>query len=235
MTGLAGSAWQLYKRNFGSIVGPLWLVNALLIALARAYFYASPTSHLAGLLLIDLVLPVFALSVAVAVVSVRIAAIDSGDAQSLAQAWSRLGPHRGRIAFVALIPTAFTLVVSWPTETRLLVLLLFNGILGPPLVMQATVLEGLEIRASLSRARILLSGRGARTVLYLVNVVVGTGVLGLVVGGALAYATIGTGGLELISLPVQTLLTAALLGYVVAFEYVLFKHLVGVHAAATQD
>ena len=225
MSGLARAAWQFYKRNFGAVVGPLWITQAILAALARAYLLLPDVSRGYTLLLIEVLVPMLIGTVVLAVVTVRIESIDRGERLSIASAWTRLGSHRSRLALMALLPTLVALLLAIPTGTRLLVLLLFNGFFGPPLVMHALALEGRSGTDALTRARELLRGRGPRTVLYLVNVVVGTGLVSLFVGGAIFQATTGTGTLELVAIPVQTLVAAIALGYVGVFEYVLFQHL----------
>ena len=207
------------------MVGPLWITQAILAALARAFLLLPNVSRGYTLLLIEVLVPILIGTIVLAVVTVRIEAIDRGQRVSIAGAWNQLGSQRPLIAVMALLPVAAALVLAIPTATRLLVLLLFNGLFGPPLVMHALALEGRTGKDALTRARELLKGRGPRTVLYLVNVVVGTGLVSLFLSGALFQATARTAIPNLILIPVQTLVAAIALGYVAVFEYVLFKHL----------
>ena len=177
-------------------------------------------------MLLDVVVPVFVLSIVLGVVSANLGRIRSGEKPSLAATWSQMGDRRLVIATVALVPALIAVALALPPATRLLLLLLFNGVLGPPFVMQVAALEDHRAGGSFVRARQLLAGRGARTILYLINVVIGTGLVGLFVGGAIAVAT-RSATLQLIALPVQTLVAGAILGLVAAFEFVVFTHLAG--------
>ena len=206
------------------LVGPFWLVSSVLTALA--WGSGSALKGPIFPLLINIVLPVFVLSIVLGIVTANLAAIESGEPVGFRAAWTRLGVRRKSLAVVALIPTLVTIVLAVPTPTRLLLLLLFNGVVGPPLLNQIVALEVASPQASWARAKELLRGRAARTLLYLVNIVVGTGLVGILVGGGIAFATIGSDLLELVALPVQALVLGAILGFVAAVEYSLFRHLV---------
>jgi hypothetical protein len=110
-------------------------------------------------------------------------------------------------------------------------------VLGPPIVGQVVAIEGLSLRGSLARARDLTEGIRGRTIVYLLNIGVGLGILSvLLVGGSMALALEAS---DLVRVLIGSLYQAAMLGAIVGFlasvEFTVYGLLRARAAVATTD
>lgn len=125
-------------------------------------------------------------------------------------------------AALAAAATAALVAVLVIQVFGLIVLLLMNGFVGPPLVAQVIGVEKPPYRRALQRVGEIATGR---TWLYLLNVVVATGLVGTVALGGFGVGTLDAPGV--IRAVVGPLFQAAamglLVGFLAAFEYELFE------------
>lgn len=140
-----------------------------------------------------------------------------------------------RSALLAAVVASVLLLV--PYLGLLLSFLLMPLVLGPPIVGQVVAIEGLSLRGSLARARDLTEGIRGRTIVYLLNIGVGLGILSvLLVGGSMALALEAS---DLVRVLIGSLYQAAMLGAIVGFlasvEFTVYGLLRARAAVATTD
>jgi hypothetical protein len=219
-------SWGIYKRvllKSAIAFGGVFLVLMPLppvVALDASPFISIPSS-----ILLQLVIPAAAGSIAVMVVS-RLTAADLMERSATIADGLRIIVANKRAVFAAmalsaLLTTAVAFLISLYTS------LIFHLFLGPPLIAQAITIEGHSFGNAVNHVKGLTRGRVGRVLLYLLNVALLVGIVALIVVGGLTTSVLGTpyAVRTAVFILTQSLLLGALIAFMVVFETVLYFEL----------
>jgi hypothetical protein len=172
-------------------------------------------------------------SVATAVAVALMYDAHGGSPTSVREAAAALGALWREIAAAALVAGLVSLLFVLPPLSILsafLGLALFAALHGPPMVVEAVVIERLGLVQAWARARALLRGNWTRLLLYLLTAALGVRLLeGIVTSVAvtLVVETLGSAALRATVVTVDLLVLALLVPVVIAIVLAVFLDLRG--------
>lgn len=226
------ATWRLYRAHFGDLFKLFLIAWALLaifqiaVGLGLQLIGVSEVSvvviYLAALGALTLVVG----SQAFAIASALVEATVQGDRISLREALSSVRPRAQDVLTAALVMTLPGLAVLFSMRVEVAQYFVMPLFLGPPIVVQAIALEHKSFSEAARRARELLGGHWLRMVLYLLTIVLGTGVAQITVliafgsayietfgGGATTGAVFSVIGTVVAAVALPYLAVATLVGY----------------------
>jgi hypothetical protein len=216
-------SWGIYKRillRSAVVFGVVFLVLMPLppvVALDSSPFITIPLS-----ILLQLVVPAAAGSIAVMVVSALAAAELTERSATISDGWRTIAANKGAVlgamALSALLTMGVALLISVYAS------LIFHLFLGPPLIAQAIAIEGHSFEKAVRYVQGLTRGRLGRVLLYLLNVALLVGIVAFILVGGLPTLVGGTPYAVQAAVLILThsLLLGGLIAFMVVFETVLY-------------
>lgn len=199
---MARASWRLYRAHFGDlfklflIAWAVLAIGQIAVGLGLQIAGISDVSvvvvYLAAVAAMTLVVGGQAFAIASALVKADLA----GQEVSLRDALGSVRPRAQDVLTAALVMTIPALVVLFSVRADVAQFFVLPLFIGPPILVQAMAIEEKGFRDAAQRARSLLSGHWLRMVLYLLTIVLGTGVAQIIVLIALGGAfieVVGTG------------------------------------------
>ena len=234
---LTARSWDIYKRIVLKSAIAFGVVFLMLMPLPPIVFIESPAFVLVPIsILLQLVIPAAAGSVAVMIVGVTAAAELAGTQATIADGLQKLRGNAkavlGAMGLAALITTFVALVMGIYAS---LILHLF---MGPPLIAQAVAVEGRPLREAWEHVKTITRTRLGRVLLYLLNVALVVGIAELLLVGGLTSSVAGAPDAVRIAvfLLAQSVLLGAIAAFMAVFETVLYFDLSSpIEATATPD
>jgi hypothetical protein len=171
------AAWGLYRGRAGPLVG-LFVLAYLGVTAAQAAAFSTAeggvdTLDILAAIASQVVLPVVVGSLAAAVTAVIMRDAMLGDRTGIRGALATLRPLAGELLASALVAAMVSLLFTVGPLALLAPVLrgtLFALLYGPPILIHVVALERTPLRHAWPRARSLLKGNWARSILYLLVV-----------------------------------------------------------------
>jgi len=219
-------SWDVYKSIVLRSAIAFGVVFLLLMPLPPIIFIDSPTFVTVPIsILLQLVIPAAAGSVAVMVVAVIAAAEVAGSEATIADGLRKIGGNMRAVLEAMGLSALITMFVA--LVIGLYASLIFHLFLGPPLIAQAVAVDGRSLPNAWSHVQSITRKRLGRVLLYLLNVALLVGIAALMLVGGITTAVAGAPDAveTTVFILSQSVLLGALAAFMAVFETVLYLDL----------
>jgi hypothetical protein len=196
---LAAQSWQLYRDSAASLVATFFVAF-----LALSIFVNGIASAVSGFgddtatgnqissgdillyLVLVVVLPLLVGSISFGIASVMLTDRVCGRPATAWDAWRQIVPRLGQM-LVGVMATVMIVLIGFMLVGPIFgQLIIVPMLVGPPIALQAMVLEGTPFRGGLVRLRALMKGSWTRMPMYLFTIALGLGIVQLLAFQGLA-------------------------------------------------
>ncbi len=176
---------------------------------------------------LQVTIPAFGASIALVLSAAFLSASSTDPSATFRSSWMSLRERRGSLLAAAASAALMSFVLTLLPFGLLIALLLVHGIYGPPLIAQAIGAERITVPEAWRTVRRSMAGSGLRVALYLLNAVVGTGIVAVLLIGGVAYATYDAPQwLRIIAASLwQALVLGCAIGFLACVEFSLYRSL----------